>query len=424
MGGRTHGPRGGGWICDVSAEAGGPDARVPDAVPSDLQIARILWPVLLASVVSLLPFTVFSTFLVPIAREAGSGVAAMGSLRGLGGLAALIVGVAFAPLLDRAPRHQVAAGGLVLLAVSALIGVLGVFVAMVAFCLLAGAALSVLSPALGAAAADRFGDGAAAGRAATLVTATQSLVAMLAAPAVALPATVWGWRGDLLAVAVVALLLALILRRWAPAGARGGERERLPGYTASFRALVHVPGAVPLLAVSVLRAAAFMGYLSYLAAFYDARFQLGAGAFALVWTLSGTSFFVGNLLVGRYTNRVRPRFGPEQILLVGLLVALGAVVGIFFTTALPLALLLTALLGASHAGVAACVVGLLVRRSGPLRGSALSVNAAGMSLGTFAGAALGGLGLALAGYSGAASVFGGLTFMAVVAASRVCPSRK
>ncbi|NEC29116.1 MFS transporter, partial [Streptomyces sp. SID8111] len=73
-------------------------------MPGDLAMARALWPVLLASAVGLLPFTVFSTYLVPIADHAGSGVAAVGGLRGLGGLAALLAGTALAPLLDRVRR--------------------------------------------------------------------------------------------------------------------------------------------------------------------------------------------------------------------------------------------------------------------------------------------------------------------------------
>ncbi|MET9971906.1 MFS transporter, partial [Streptomyces sp. NPDC006356] len=51
-----------------------------------------------------------------------------------------------------------------------------------------------------------------------------------------------------------------------------------------------------------------------------------------------------------------------------------------------------------------------------LRGSALSLNAAGQSLGVFVGAALGGAGLGLAGYPGVAIVFGGLVVLALGAA--------
>ncbi|NEE37379.1 MFS transporter, partial [Streptomyces sp. SID7982] len=68
------------------------------------------------------------------------------------------------------------------------------------------------------------------------------------------------------------------------------------------KALAQVRGSVPLLAISFLRTAVFMGYLAYLAVYYDDRFRLDPALFSLVWTLSGASFFVSNLLTGRITN--------------------------------------------------------------------------------------------------------------------------
>ncbi|SCK59332.1 MFS transporter [Streptomyces sp. WMMB 322] len=395
------------------------DQDTGEQLPGDLNMTRTLWPILLASAVGLLPFTIFSTYLVPIAGESGSSVAAMGGLRGLGGLAALLVGTALAPLIDRVPKEWAAAGGLGVLAVSAALGASGEYVLLVAFCLLVGAGTAVLNPALTAAAADRFGSGKAASRAATLVTATQSMTAMLAAPVIALPALFWGWEGDLLAVTAVSLLLAAILvsRRGRSVveeeAADGGEKL---SYFASFKALAAVRGAVPLLLISLLRTAVFMGYLAYLAAYYDSRFQLDPGLFSFVWTLSGASFFVSNLLTGRLTNSAQPRVRTEHLLILGLVAAMASVVGFYFTHWLPLALVLTSLHAASHAVVAACAVSLLVRRCGALRGSALSINAAGMSLGVFVGASLGGAGLGLAGYPGIALVFGALTAVALGAA--------
>ncbi|WP_433259829.1 MFS transporter [Actinosynnema sp. CS-041913] len=378
------------------------------AVPGDLRMARQLGPVLLASAVTLLPFTVFSTYLVHIARDAGSGVAATGGLRGLGGLAALAVGAGLAPLLDRVARLRAAAVGLVVLALASVVGAVGQFAALVVFCLLVGVAMAVLNPALGAAAADRYGDGPAAGRAATLVTATQSLTAMLAAPVVAVPAMLWGWRGDLLAIAVLAAVLAAVFfTRPGPAV----PVQVKVGYLASYRKLA---GLRPVLAVALLRTAAFMGYLSYLAGFYDERFRLTPGAFALVWTLSGTSFFLGNLLAGRLLGA--DRIVAHRVLPVALAIASAAVVAIFFTHVFAVALVLTSLLAASHATAAACVVTLLVRHSGDARGAALGVNGAAMSVGMFAGAALGGVGLGFGGWPGAAAVFGGISVLALVAA--------
>ncbi|MFB6726421.1 MFS transporter [Kribbella sp. NPDC056345] len=405
----------------LSPGGGALPSRPIDEVPSDWRMARRLWPFLLASTVSLIPFTVFGMYLVPIAAAADGNVAEIGGLRGLGGLAALVVGFALAPLIDRLARELVAAGGLALLGVSALLGAIGNVWALATFCLLIGASTSVLAPSIGAAAADRFRTPAAAGRAATLVSATTSAMAMLAAPVLAVPGIWWGWRGNLIAAAVISLTLSAAFfwrgrGRTAPLRADGAPRM---SYLATYRELGRIPGAVPLLVIAMLRTAAFMGYLAYLAAFYDEKFDLAPGWFALVWSLSGASFFIGNLLCGRYLALDRPWIGPERMLLLGLGVALVSVSAFYFSPTIPLTLLLTALMGASHATVAACVTTLLVRRSGDLRGSALSVNAAGMSLGTFLGAALGGLGLGLGGYPGTALIFASITLIAVVCALRV-----
>lgn len=392
---------------------------VPAEVPGDLRMARRLWPFLLASTVSLIPFTVFGMYLVPISEAAGGSVAEIGGLRGLGGLAALAVGVLLAPLMDRVPRELVAAGGLALLGLSAALGAVGNVFALAAFCLLIGASTSILAPSIGAAAADRFRSPAAAGRAATLVSATTSAMAMLAAPVLAVPGLIWGWRGNLLAASVIALALAAAFfsrGRGRKAPITKGARM---SYLATYRELARIPGAVPLLAVAMLRTAAFMGYLAYLAAFYDEKFDLAPGWFALVWSLSGASFFVGNLLAGRYLATERAWITPERMLVAGITVALIAVSAFYFSPTLPLTLLLTAVMGASHATVAACVTTLLVRRSGDLRGSALSVNAAGMSLGTFVGAAAGGIGLGIGGYPGTAATFAGITLIATLCALRI-----
>ncbi|MFI5714020.1 MFS transporter [Kribbella sp. NPDC051620] len=394
------------------------EVRRTGEVPGDWRMAKRLWPFLLASTVSLIPFTVFGLYLVPIAAAADGSVAEIGGLRGLGGLAALIVGIALAPLIDRFARELVAAGGLALLGISAALGAVGNVFALATFCLLIGASTSILGPSIGAAAADRFRTPAAAGRAATLVSATTSMMAMLAAPVLAVPGMFWGWRGNLLAASAISLALSAAFF-WRGRGRKAPlHHTERTSYLATYRALAHIPGALPLLGVAMLRTAAFMGYLAYLAAFYDEKFDLAPGWFALVWSLSGASFFLGNLFAGRYlVAAVR----PEKTLLLGLLAALLAVSAFYFTPSLPVTLLLTSLMGAAHATVAACVTTLLVRRSGDLRGSALSVNAAGMSMGTFLGAALGGVGLGFGGYPGLALIFGAVTLGGVFLAVRVRP---
>ncbi|RJQ71679.1 MFS transporter [Pseudonocardiaceae bacterium YIM PH 21723] len=376
-------------------------------------MVRSLAPMLLAGAVGLLPFTVFNTSLVDISRATEHSAAATGSLRGLGAVAALVIGLGLAPLLDRVRKHWLAAASLVLLAVATLLGALGSFWSIAVLSLLVGAGTAVLNPAVAAAAADKYGDGPAAARAATLVTATTSMTAMLAAPLLALPALLWDWQGNLIAVAVVSLVLAAVFYR---VGVRSGPPEQVatrPSYLASFRALSGKPGVLPVLTVSLLRTAAFMGYLAYIAAYYDYRFHFSSTTFALVWTLSGASFFFGNLLTGRWVKDGRTR----PFLLGGLTAAILAMLVLFFTGTLVVALLCTSVLGFSHAAVAACVTTLLVQRAGDQRGGALSLNGVAQSLGTFLGASLGGTALAAApDFSGVAWAFGAVTLGALVLA--------
>ncbi|SDG76501.1 MFS transporter [Pseudonocardia oroxyli] len=403
-----------------SRTAPDPSKASAERLPSDIRIAGAVWPALLASVVGLLPFTVFSTFLVQIADATGESDAAVGALRGLGGVGAVLVGVAVAPLIGRIAPGRIAAAALVLLAVASVLGTVPLLPALAAFCLVIGVSNAALYPALSTAAADRFGDAPAAGRAATLVMSTQTLAATLAAPLIAFPALWWGWQGDLIAIAVVASLLTPVLYRYRSEN-HIGEQQRF-SYLEAFRVLAAVPGARPLILVAFGRAGAFMGYLAYLAPFYADSFGLTPEMFAFVWTLSGGAFFLGHLVAGRLVNVPAASDRRAHLAMrTSLLTALLALVGVYLAPELWVALVATAVLSASHAVVAAAVVTLLVRRCGAARGTALSLNASGMSLGLFLGTAAGGAGLVVAGYLGAALVFALLTLFALGAALKSRP---
>ncbi|MDO4919595.1 MFS transporter [Kocuria sp.] len=392
-----------------------------DAALSDRQITARILPLLAACALGLVPFTVYSTFLVEITRDAGQGAALMGWLRGTGGVAALVVGLSCAPLLDRVSRGTTAAGALGVLALACVLGVLGSAWSWAGFCLLVGAATAVLNPAVSAMAADRFRDERTAGRAATQVSATMTLTAMLAAPLLAGPAVLWGWRGDLLATAVLAAVTgALLLRRSrADGAAAGGSRPSAPtGYASGLRVAWTLPGVPAVLLVSTLRTTAFMGQLAYLALVYSERFATGPGAFSLVWTLSGLAFFLGNWFGGRALRSQPSARRAAWIACGAALVGAGAVPVVFLAPVLPVALLATALLAASHAVVAAVVTTVLVRASSAHRGTVLGLNGAGQSLGVCLGATVAGTGLAVAGWEGVGTALALVTLLAALAAGR------
>ncbi|MGP9539163.1 MFS transporter [Brachybacterium sp. AOP43-C2-M15] len=368
----------------------------------DHAIARRIHPAILAGIVGLFPFTIYSTFVVPIARTADEDVASIGALRGTGGVAAVLVGVAIAPMMTRIPPRWSSAASLALLAATCILGSLGTLPALVAFCLGIGAATAVLTPALLSSATAGFRLPADSARAATLVTATQSLAAVLAGPVIGLMSLWRGWQGTLWITAALAVAIALLTLRSPPGRVDAPSAAvRQSGYLDAFGRVARRPHLLALISMAGLRTASFMGYLAFLAVHFQRAFSIDAAAFTLVWSVSGASFFVGNFLAGRWARRTISAPGAARALILGgLVLALASVLLVFTTTLLPLALAATVAMGFGHAVIAAQITTLIAHRAGDQAGTVFSLNGSAMSLGVFVGAALGGLGLQLAGMAG------------------------
>ena len=368
---------------------------------SDLALARGLWLLLLAQFLSFLPSSAASIFVPTISADLGRSVALVGGLRSLGGVAALACGVLVAPLIDRIARARSIAGGLLLLAVAALLAAFGSLPSLALFYVLLGAAGAVYQPALQSAAADGR-DAPTGARAAAMLSAMGALAPMLGGPLLAATAGRVGWRGDYLISAGLILLVATLagatLDRRPPTGvARVGYRD-------AFRLVVAAPGALPLLLGSTFRATVQFAWLSYLAAFLVERFAVSTALVAVVWGMGGTCFFLANLAVGRLIGaatgdswRTPERLLPASLLILAVLTPLGLLV-----PTLPLAMATAALAAGAHGAAVAATISLLVSRYAPLRGAILGLNAAGFNLGLFVGAALGGLVLGVGGYNGLA----------------------
>lgn len=373
-----------------------PSGTIPDPA-----IVRRVHPEILAAIISLFPFTIYSTFVVAIAESAGEQESAVGALRGIGGVAAVVAGVSLAPLLGRVPGRCAAAVGLALLSLTCVIGSLGTMPALWVFCLGIGASTAVLTPVLLTSAAGSFAGPGDAARAATIVTAAQSLAAVMAGPVTGLMSRWQGWQGALWITAASALVIGLLGLR-VPASRRGDVTPaRSPGYLRGFALVAARPQLLALIAVAGLRTASFMGYLAFLAVHFHRAFAIDAATFTLVWSLSGASFFAGNYLAGRWARRTADRPGAVRALsLAGLLPALVAVLVVFTTSDLVVALAATVVMGFGHAMIAAQVTTAITRIGGAQAATVFSLNGAAMSLGVFAGAGLGGLGLHIGGTPG------------------------
>ena len=378
----------------------------------DRVIAARLLPVLAAAALGLVPFTVFSTFLVEIAAAAGEDPATLGGLRGLGGVSAVAVGIAYALVAQRLPARAAIVIGLGATAVFCVIATFDGVPLLVLFCLGIGAATSILNPALQSTAAALFQRPADQGRAATMVTATTTLTAMLAAPVLGGLSLLVGWRGVLWITAAVAAVLAVAVAitaaRARPSEDTAGAR---PTTTLALASVLRDPWTTGLLATSLLRTAAFMGALAVVAAIYAERHGLVGAGFTPVWTLSGLAFFVANWGAGRLLAR---RSAARGLLWSGVAAGLVGLALVFLTEPLWLMLAGTAILAGGHAAIAAAVTTDLARLPSEIRSSALAANGVGQSIGTFAGATVASLGAVLGGWFGVAVALMAVTLAGLV----------
>lgn len=399
--GGAGGPPAGGFLLSQPPPAQGSATGTP---LSDRTLVRQLWPLILTSFLTQLPTSGTTIFSVPMAADSGTSVAVVGSLRGLGGLAALATGILAAPLIDRLPRAVSVSAGLVLLALSALLAALAQVWALATFFCLLGAATAVILPAVQSAGVDGR-RGAAGTRAATLLVSIPSTAPALAAVVLALPAVVWGWQGDYRVMALACLGLAgLTFRRLDRQPPRDVRRT---GYLAAFGVVGRLPGATWLLLGSTIRATQFFVGITYVGALFVERHQLPLTQAAFLVSLNGLSFFCNSIWAGRQASRPSGgRITPGGLIVVGLLISTVSGPLSYLAPTVWLATIMLIAVSAGHAICVAGIMGLLVRRYAQMRGAVMGLNVAGINLGTFVGASLGGLGIVLAGYEGLAAILG------------------
>lgn len=371
---------------------------------------------MLSAALGLVPFTVFSVLLVDVSASVGESAAAVGGLRGLGGAASVVVGVVLAATVHRFSPRVAIALGLLVLAGACLAATAGTLGSLFAFCLFVGSSTAILTPMVQVGASEKFALSADQGRAATIVTATTTLTAVAAGPVIGGISLRLDWRAIFALITVLALVLALLVLRTpresgtpplanisvrgepGPSGEpdHADEGNRLMGPDTSRR-LIDQHDVVALIGLIGLRTAAFMGALSLAAAVYYERHQLNGTQFAVIWSVSGLSFFVTNWFVGRALARDA---SLRWSFTLGGLCAVAGIILVFVATPLTAMITGTAVLAVGHAVLAATATTLLVRRTEAHHSQALALSGVAQATGSFFGAGAASLGYFIAGWSG------------------------
>jgi predicted MFS family arabinose efflux permease len=396
----------------VSREQGLPDAAL-EAAPST--IVATIWPLLLVAMVGNLPNPAFNIFVGPLSSGYEVAPSTIGSMRGLGGCAALLIGFLGAPLLDRFPRAATVLLGLAFVVLTATLPLAGSFSGLMLAFVALGAALAITQPAIQAACGDFF-SGPEAGRAASLVQSSQVTANVIAGPILALPALLAGWQGAYLSIAVAAVVtMAVVARRlsWQPP--RNVART---GYRQAFALVARAPGAVPVLLSSTVRSCTISAWLAFLAATLTERFGAGVEIVATFWFFGAGALVIANILTGRMlkdatSERHRWWTRPEPVLIASMVLMIVVSPLVYVAPTLELAFVACVVFCLDVGLGITALITVLMARYAPLRGAVMGLNATGQNVGIVVGTTLSSIALGFGGYPALAVTLSAISALAL-----------
>jgi predicted MFS family arabinose efflux permease len=344
---------------------------------------------------------VLSPVLPEIAREFGVSEAAAGQLRAISGATGGVTAVLLAVAARRPGARALLSAGAGLVALGAALSAAAPsFVALAAAQAVLGVGVGVLV-AVGIAAAGMW---AAPGRRAHVLA--WAIAGMPAAwitgmPVVGLGSSSGGWRMAFLAVPMVAALVALGLVRLRVADA---PTRREGSVAAAWRS----PAVVRFTAGELLANAAWAGVLTYAGALLLGSYDVSPGAVAAGLGAAAAAMVPGTFTARRSAARpARRRLASLTLVQAGGALALGAARPAVVASLVVLAAM------AFVNGRRSMVAGALGMDAAPQDPIApMAMRAAANQLGYLLGAALGGLALALGGFTALGAAFAGLFLLA------------
>lgn len=334
-------------------------------------------------------------FLLDIARDLHTDLAAAGNLVALQsitwGLVSLFAGVAS----DRLGRRPLLVAGQLILVLSGVgVAISDSFVWVAAWRLVGGLGGGTFMGAVFATVSDHF-PAAERGRSLGWVVTGQSLALVLGVPAMTLAGSFGGWRGAVLAHAVVVLACAGAV--WLLVPSRSGRAVGLPVPFASVARLVGPRGLALLLAGSAERVC-YAAVAVFLPTYLLTRYAIDAPHLALGLLLVALGNLVGNVLGGYLSDRL-----PfPQALLAFSLVAAGvmALPVLSWSPAVEVSIALGFVYTLVNATGRPALLTVLSKVSNEARGAVMGLNITFASLGWLGATALGGAVVGFAGFGG------------------------
>lgn len=356
---------------------------------------RVLVALCLASFLAALNFFATTPFYPRMARDLDTTVPLLGQVVTLMILISAGLGLAVGPLADRYGYRRPLVVGVLAVALNLLgTGLAPAYPVLLVLSVIGGLA-DALVFGLPLAIAGTFFTGDARRRAIGWTIGSLSSASIAGVPLLTLIGAVAGWRAALVASGLVTVGAAWFIARALPAdNRRSTTPPRVTALLAVYAPLLRHPPSLRLYGMTALRAACWIGLLTYLGAFLGDALGLSTRQIGLGYTLGGGGYAVGSIVAGRPLGRMSPR-----TLIALTSITTGVVVGVVLLLAnvwVAAPLLLVASFASAIGGVG--IVTLLAAETPVGTGTAMVLNGSLLNVGSAVGAALGGALLAVGGY--------------------------
>lgn len=344
-----------------------------------------------------------------VADDLREPIAAVGLLASAYALPTALLAPIFGPLSDRRGRRLAMQIGL-LIFIGAALG--SAAAPSLPLLLLAravnGLGAAIMLPAAFAYAGDIL-DRTARNKAMGLLSSAFPLATLLGLPFGALIASLTGWRGAFIFIALVGVAALLLVRALCPADKPRTERPL--GYLDSYRTVLADRSALKLLLVTFVWFIAPLGLFILLAEFVHVTYDIPTTQAGLFLIIIGVVGVISSRLSGRFMATV----GPRNAVLIAISGFISAMILMPLSTiALPLSVLVMAVWAAGTWFGVPAMNAIIAAHSEQLRGTMLAFNSSAFSLSGVIGPIIMGAIVAAAGFGMAfwsAALLGGGAFV-------------
>ncbi|HEY3062887.1 MAG TPA: MFS transporter [Chloroflexota bacterium] len=332
-------------------------------------------------------------FLLDMARDLDADLAAAGNLVAIQSLAWGAASVFAGAASDRFGRRPILALGCLLLAISGIgVAIADSYAAVALWRLLGGIGGGAYMGTVFATVSDHVAP-AHRGRSLGWVMTGQSVALVLGVPAMTLAGAAAGWRGAVLVHAVAMLGGSVLVWFAVPHGRARHTQAPLSG-----RALTQLvgPRVLALLLSGTAERVCYSAFAVFLPTYLLIQFSIDPPTLAIGLALVAVGNFIGNVLGGQLTDRLR----APQLVIVGSMVLAGllAVPVLSWSPSVAVAVALGFAYTLANAASRPAVYALLSNVSAEARGAVLGLNVTFASVGWLAATILGGYVVSTAGF--------------------------